>query len=454
MNGDFSSVGLSLPEILIPNPAVDLYKWAVVACDQYTSQPEYWDEVDRLVGSAPSTYHLIYPEVFLGREDAGERIQRIHQKMRTYLEEQILVAPGRGFIYLERRRAGAAVGVPARKGLMVALDLECYDYRPGARTLTRATEGTVLERIPPRVKIREEAPLESPHIMVLIDDPSFRVIEPLGKAKAKYPKLYETQLMMEGGNVAGYLINQAEDLTQIQQGLSFLTDPLNFEAKYGVNHAATLLFAVGDGNHSLATAKAVWEKMKQQAGSNRDIMNHPARFALVELVNVHDPALQFEPIHRVVFQVQPDEILEAMRQYFGADHVRARQFPLTADILPLMNSISAQDENSHSIGYTCSTGNGILQIINPQYHLAVGSLQAFIDNYLSAHPQASVDYIHGETVIAELGRKPGNIGFYLPPMTKQALFETVIRDGVLPRKTFSMGEAAEKRFYLECRKIS
>lgn len=454
MNGDFSSFGIKVPEILLPNPTVDLHKWAVVACDQYTSQPEYWDEVARFVGSDPSTYHLIYPEVFLGRDDEAERIRRIHHKMRSYLEEQILVSPGSGFIYLERQTAGPI----ARKGLMVTLDLECYDYKPGSQTFVRATEGTVLDRIPPRVRIREGAPLESPHIMVLIDDPDFQVIEPLEKAKAQYPKLYETPLMMKGGKVAGYFINRPADMAQIYQGLSFLAEQAHFEAKYGVTNTAVLLFAVGDGNHSLATAKAVWEKMKEKAGRNRAVLSHPARYALVELVNIHDRALQFEPIHRVMFHVELEELTVAMGQYFGNDHFRLTRFSNGEDLFERMRSIQERNaptrEESHVIGYCSGSENGILQIGHPRFNLEVGSLQAFIDQYVKTHPHTSVDYIHGEQVVAELGGKPGNIGFYLPVMSKQALFQTVIVDGVLPRKTFSLGEAEEKRFYLECRKIS
>lgn len=447
INEHFSKLGIKIPQVLLPQKGVDLFKWAVVACDQYTSEPDYWEQVSRIAGDDPSTLNLVFPEVYLGKGAEGERIAQIHREMDGYLEQKIVNSPGDGFVYLERRTSQ----VQCRKGLIMALDLECYDYNPGSKTLIRATEGTVLERIPPRVKIREGAPLELPHIMVLIDDPDCRVIEPLALEKEKFEPLYDTELMMNGGHVQGYLVRDEQVLKGIYQGLANLAEPARFNQKYQTAVEPVLLFAVGDGNHSLATAKAVWEKMKQQP--EVDLDNHPARYALVEVVNVHDPGLQFEPIHRVLFNVTVEEMFEAMGVYFGEG-----QFKLERSVDP--QAMEAQlvkgpdrTENRHKIGFVTEEDYGVVTVINPKSDLEAGTLQSFLDEWLVQHPQGEIDYIHGAEVVRKLGSQQGNIGFFLPVLEKNVLFKTIIHDGVLPRKSFSMGEAEEKRFYLECRKI-
>lgn len=447
MNKRFLKLGIQVPEVWLPHKGVDLFKWAVVACDQYTSEPDYWEQVSQLVGNDPSTLNLVFPEVYLGKGAEGERIARIHREMDGYLEKNLINSPGDGFVYLERRTSQ----VQCRKGLIMALDLERYDYNSGSKTLIRATEGTVLERIPPRVKIREDAPLELPHIMVLIDDPDCRVIEPLALEKEKFELLYDTELMMDGGHVQGYLVREESALEGIYQGLANLTEPTGFNQKYQTTVEPALLFAVGDGNHSLATAKAVWEKMKQQPEIDRD--NHPARYALVEVVNIHDPGLQFEPIHRVLFNITVEEMLIAMGVYFGEE-----QFSLERSVDPQemeAQLVKGRDrtENCHRIGFVTEAGYGVIRITNPKSDLEVGTLQSFLDEWLVQHPQGEVDYIHGAEVVRKLGSQQGNIGFFLPALEKNALFKTIIHDGVLPRKSFSMGEAEEKRFYLECRRI-
>jgi hypothetical protein len=446
-------LGISVPEILLPGPAVALDKWAVVACDQYTSQPDYWERVARFTGESPSTLQLILPEIYLGKDDEAARVRRIQHNMLEYLEKGILKALEPGFIYVEREtRTGL------RRGLMVALDLEYYDYMPGSSSYIRATEGTVLERIPPRVRIREGAALEVPHVMVLIDDPHHRVIEPLAGRTSKLTKVYQTGLMMDGGTVTGYLVNDHESLDNIINGLTVLADPGHFTAKYGAKGYPLLLFAVGDGNHSLATAKVVWEKVKAELKSDpatKDlggILDHPARYALVELVNVHDPALMFEPIHRVLFHIDRDKLWQGMQTYFSSRN-SAVSIEYFSGFQTMNDNLCRQHPDHHRIGFVTENQFGIMAVSQPRHNLAVGTLQAFLDDFLKDNPELKIDYIHGSSAVTELGSQPGNIGFYLPAMDKGELFKTVILDGVLPRKTFSMGEADDKRFYMECRRI-
>lgn len=447
LNECFSKVGVKIPEVLLPQKGIDLFKWAVVACDQYTSEPDYWEQVAGIVGDSPSTLNLVFPEVYLGKDAETELIAGIHSQMKRYLEQEVVCSRGDGFIYLERQTSHTS----CRRGLIMAIDLECYDYNYGSKTLIRATEGTVLERIPPRVKIREGAPLELPHIMLLIDDPECRVIEPLVHQTEKFELLYNTDLMMEGGHTKGYLVRDERVLEDICQSLANLADTNRFNAKYNVTNEPVLLFAVGDGNHSLATAKAVWEKTKQQ--SHVDLDNHPARYALVEMVNIHDPGLQFEPIHRVLFKVSAPDLFEAMQAYFGKTDFKLEKFAGREAMEAQLSKAQNRTENRHLIGFVNEEGYAMISITNPKSDLEVGSLQSFLDQWLKQHSDVEIDYIHGDDVVRKLGSKHGNIGFFLPVMAKSALFKTVIRDGVLPRKSFSMGEAEEKRFYLECRRI-
>lgn len=432
---DFSAFGIQIPEIYLPQTTVDLQKWAVVACDQYTSQLEYWEEVAKLVGDAPSTLQLIFPEVYLGTTNETERIALIKRQMQEYLESGVLVSQGLGFIYVERQTSHQKL----RKGLMVALDLECYNYQIGATSLIRATEGTVLERIPPRVKIRSGASLELPHIMVLFDDPQGLVLEPLAAKVGQLKKLYETELMMNGGKVTGYQVQEESLLAGIRDGLA--------ELMATINNEDPLLFAVGDGNHSLATAKAVWEETKLEL-TTEELATHPARYALVELVNLHDSGMVFEPIHRVVFNCQLADLQQAIARYNTETGARV-SLELTKQL-----EGSEQHEATHCVELIGSFGEGSLIFWESKFQLAVGAVQNFLDYLSSWYSELSIDYIHGADVVAELGVRPGNIGLYLPPMAKEDLFKTVIKEGVLPRKTFSMGEAEEKRFYLEARRIT
>lgn len=371
--------------------------------------------------------------------------------MREYLMDGALIPQGPGFMYVNRRTAH----FKSRKGLIVALDLECYDYTPGSHTLIRATEGTVLERIPPRVGIRSGALLELPHIMVLIDDPERKVIEPAAEAADRLAEAYSVDLMLGGGHVTGYKVTDEKLNERIHQGLESLADPDAFNAKYGVQNQPVLLFAVGDGNHSLATAKTIWEQIKRSGLDARSLSDHPARYALAELVNVHDEGLIFEPIHRALFHVSLEDLWAAMASFYqalGMD-VSLAMAAGFAEMRAEITSPRTQNDRVHRIGLITPGGTGIISIKNPRANLAVGTLQPFIDSYLKDHSEVEADYIHGDDVVDDLGSQPGNAGFYLPVMAKGDLFKTVILNGVLPRKTFSMGAAEDKRFYLECRKI-
>jgi len=430
---------MKLPTVLLPRPSVDLTKWAVIACDQYTSEPEYWRKVANIVGDAPSTYHLVLPEVYLGTPDDAPRAQNIQTHMRAYLDEGIL-EPFDGMIYVERTVSGKT-----RRGLMLCLDLECYDFNKGSQSLIRATEGTILDRLPPRMKIREGALLELPHILVLIDDPQRTVLEPLGQNKTRMQKAYDFGLMLGSGHLQGFKVEDETLIHGVISGLEGLADPMVFARKYGLdNNQPVLLFAMGDGNHSLATAKAIWEKIKPQVG-----LDHPARYALVEIENVHDEGLEFEPIHRVLFNVSQDLPASLHRFYPGQISIT----PLD-NLAEMVNRVDSQKGPTHLVGMVASTGSSLIEIASPPSNLPVGSLQLFLDVFLKQGGAEKIDYVHGEEVVARLCSNPGCVGFYLPAMDKSELFRTVILDGALPRKTFSMGAAHEKRFYLEARQIA
>ena len=414
-------------DILLPHDC-GLTKWAVVACDQYTSQPEYWERVDQYVGDAPSTLRLILPESKLESDHVDEEIQKINATMEQYLQEERLRPVEDAMIFVERKLANGKT----RLGLLGKLDLEEYSYEKGSGTPIRATEGTVLSRIPPRMKVRENAPIELPHIMVLIDDPDKKIIEPLTKDvnRKQMSKIYSATLMENGGRITGSLLSKYQ-AKKIQEALAELGDPQRFEEFYHAPGKPVLTYAMGDGNHSLATAKACWEKLKPTL-SPQEQETHPARYALVELVNLHDDSLEFEPIHRVVFGVEPKKLLEAFLAAYPGAHYG--------------------EGEGHQITYVLAGERGTVTVPNPTAQLAVGTLQNFLDQYLEANG-GKVDYIHGEDVVEQLASQPDSIGFLLPAMGKDQLFPTVIFDGALPRKTFSMGEAHDKRFYLEARKI-
>ena len=410
-------------DILIPKK-IDMNKWSVVACDQYTSEPNYWNEVNNIVGDNYSTLNLILPEIYLEDNNINDRIKNINNNMDKMYKEGIFEEYKDSMIYLERTQADGKI----REGLIGVVDLEEYNYEDGSTSLIRATEKTVIERIPPRMKIRENALLELPHIMVLIDDDKKEIIECLKNKVSNKDIVYDFDLMMNGGHVKGYKLNN-KTIKEVIEKIEKLSNKDYFENKYNVKDKGILLFAMGDGNHSLATAKACYEKLKSNM-SNEEYLNHPARYALVELVNLHSDALEFEAIHRVLFDVDVKDLINSLYDYYEIN----------------------ENGNGQKFELITSDINKVLYISNPKSNISVGSIQIFLDDYLKNN-KGKIDYIHGEDITKELGSKKNNVGFIFEPMSKNDLFKTVILDGSLPRKTFSMGHSNDKRFYLEARKI-
>lgn len=437
-----NDIGVIAPHILLPKEGTDYSKWAVVACDQYTSQPEYWEETERIVGDAPSTLRLMLPELYLDKPDEADRISKIRETMDKYLKDGTLRDMGEGVIVCRR-----TVNGHSRLGLVLALDLENYDYNKGAETLIRATEGTIVERIPPRLRIRRGAPIEMPHILILIDDPEKTVIEPVFKAQEGKAPVYDFDMMQNGGHITGYFINDENTMDSIVDNLEKL--------KKSVDGLAPLLFALGDGNHSFATAKANWEEIKKTL-SPEEAENHPARYALVELENLHDEGIEFEPIHRILFNVSPREIIMLLKSYLEK-HAEACElhFDFTKTAWERTKRTYRQYKNLHVIPFAAKGFYGTFEVLNPEAQLEVGTLQTAIDEIMRDFgiEKSHLDYVHGDDVVLEKSALDGNIGFFLPAMAKDKLFTTVMKEGALPRKTFSMGEAHEKRYYLECRNI-
>lgn len=410
-------------DILIPNESADMSKWAVIACDQYTSEPEYWNQTKENVGENPSALNLILPEIYLENDDVSARIDNIHETMDKYIADGIFSEYKNAMIYVERIQSNGIV----RKGLVGAIDLEEYDFNKGSTSQVRATESTVIERIPPRIKVRQGASLELPHIMILIDDPDNTVIESVDKSAMT--KIYDTELMQNGGSISGYLVPEQEQ-ERIDKALSALADPDTFNKKYNLTDSPVLLYAMGDGNHSLATAKEFYEQLKK-ANPDKDFSNHPARYALAEIVNLHSDALKFEAIYRLVYDVDCDKLISELSENLGLSGNTAEQW-----VEVYRNGSSRK-----------------LFIHNASSNLAVGSLQNFLDGYIKSNG-GKIDYIHGIENVKTLADRHSGIAFILPDMDKSQLFPTVIKDGALPRKTFSMGHADDKRFYIEARKIS
>ena len=417
-----NKIGCIAPEILLPADGTDLTKWAVIACDQYTSEPDFWTKADALAGDAPSTLRLILPEYYLPvetEEQKEARLKAIKKTAEDYLSQGVFKKLPKGYILTDRSTSLH----PSRKGIVLALDLEAYSFKPEDKALIRATEGTVLERIPPRVKIRSNSPVELPHVMLLIDDPEGNVIEKAwDKANAAaIAPVYDTDLMQDCGHIKGVFVEEESDIASgIRGGLEAILD----------RSGDGLLFLVGDGNHSLASAKAYWESVRETL-SEEEKLTHPARFALAEIVNIHDKGLDFEPIYRVVLGIKQDEFLDKLSGLLGG--LKEGAAGPSEQVLKIISSDPACDRE--------------IVISDPPHPLAVGTC----DILLGKMGLTNVDYIHGEDSLRELS--VNNTGIMLPPISKDTFFETVARDGVFPRKTFSMGEAFEKRFYLEARKI-
>ncbi|MDR3193618.1 MAG: DUF1015 domain-containing protein [Treponema sp.] len=443
------SLGLALPEILLPRRGIDLLKWAVVACDQFTQDRDYWEKAGKIVGDAPSTLNLIFPEFYLEADPLSreERIGNIHRSMDAYLDGGIFAPPRRGWVYLERSTPFHKI----RRGLVVAVDLERYQWAAGAKSLIRATEGTLRERLPSRMEIRRGAPLESPHILLLLDDREDILFPALAGTVGRGEPVYRSPLMLESGELSGWFLHGEAQWKAAGEKLGELRR--RAETRYGAGQdGEPFLYAVGDGNHSLAAAKGVWEEYKAAHAGEAGLAEHPARWALVELVNLYDPGLSFEPIHRVIFNADPGRLLALLSQLPGA-----ASYPVEG--LGKLRELVKGQGPGHRLGFVSGDRCLILETEAPG--LATLSLQPLLDGFIARGEGAggapSIDSIHGEEELFRLaaGRRDGRpvAGLFLPPIRKEGLFETVAQSGPLPRKSFSMGEACEKRFYLECRRL-
>ena len=408
----FEGLGISPANILLPN--CDLSKWSVIACDQYTAQEEYWRSVEETVGDACSSLRLILPEVYLNSNDVEDKIINIYHAMAKYIAQDLFTAYPNTMVYVEREVSGGKI----RKGLVCKIDLAAYDFHPGSHTMIRATEKTVLERIPPRVHIREHALLELPHVMILIDDSERSVIAPLQQKKDEMDKLYGFDLMKEGGHIDGWRVSD-EAMQEIAQNVRYLCAHTD------------MLYAVGDGNHSLAAAKTIYENDKKNTPENIWGLLH-SRWILAEIVSLNDPGLEFLPIHRIVFGVSPEKMLQAFCAYYP-DAVEG-------------------EGDGHVIRWCYGDRSGVIAVPHPNAELAVETLQNFIDQYV-AQNGGTIDYIHDISAVEELSCQADVIGFILPEFPREKLFPYVRKYGALPRKTFSIGHSRDKRYYLESRII-
>lgn len=407
MSLKFRNQPIVAPDFLLPRKGIDLSKWAVVACDQFTSSPEYWNELKSYIDDEPSAYNMILPEVYLD-STKDQTFNQIYNAMKEYLKDGTLQSIGSSFLLVERI---TNLNVK-RLGLMVAIDLETYNYEEGSKPLIRTTEKTIIERIPPRVKIREKAPLELSHIMLLINDRKLKIIEKLYEKRSSLKKRYDFVLNMMGGHIRGYQI--------------FDTDPI-VEQFYNLieDENDPILAVVGDGNHSLATAKAHWENIKKGL-TILEQKDHPARFAMVEIVNIYDPGLEFEGIHRVLFNVQDDFLIDLFH---------------------------AVDKDAETWVYTKDLGKEEFYIPKSTAE-AYEQIQTYIDRYMKHHPNVTIDYIHGEDELVRIcNNNPNAVGIKMPTLAKKDLFPFIQTGKVLPRKSFSMGSATAKRYYLESRRI-
>ena len=425
-NEKLAACGVAVPDILLPVKFDSLQKWAVVACDQFSSDKSYWEAEKQRVGDSESSLNLILPECYLDESD--KRVPRINAAMKEYLDNKILGPVGEGFVYLKRSTPYAG----CRKGLMVALDLEAYSYETGAECQIRPTEGTVLERLPVRAEIRKNAVLDLPHILVLIDDPEDRLFSFLENREESLKRVYDFDLSGDAGHLTGSLVSGEKDL----DSLAAILDELKSKSDF--------LFAVGDGNHSLGAAKQLWNKIKEETGD----MNHPARYALVELENIHDPGLHFHPIHRVLFGCDAGTFRKELLSFPGVTMEDAESADAMEERVKELSS-----DGVFALGMMLPGGFSVIILENEKAFLASEAFHAFLDPWMEKGEFSEIDYIHGDDVLRELSSKEGNIGFYLPPVNKSTFFSFISSRGPMPRKTFSIGEAIEKRFYLESRKL-
>ena len=443
----FEKYALQTPNILIPNEKVDLSLWSVVACDQYTQDKQYWDTVSSITNGQYSTRHIILPEIYLNHfseEQRKKEVIRIQDNMKHYLDAGIFSSPISSMMYIERKTSYGRM----RKGIVTSIDLEKYDWQPSSKAEIRATEATIVDRLPPRMEIRQGAALELPHIMLLINDADNVLIEEIGRCihKTGESPLYNFTLMMDSGSIAGWPI--PEDLS-----INIMKDALEILYKKNTGEdGSTFMFAVGDGNHSLAAAKSVWERYKQKSGGMllengffsipKSIENHPLRYALVEIVNLYDSGLTFEPIHRVLFNTDTKKLIHFVQEKLGGSTFKCK------DKEELIQKVEA---STSSFGFVSRT-EGLICVETKLACLAVSALQPVLDEFIDSEKQ--IDYVHGAADAINLAERDGVVSVILPPISKISFFSTIAEYGSLPRKSFSMGEASEKRFYLECRKLT
>lgn len=422
----FEKMGILIPEILLPENT-DMEKWAVIACDQYSSEKDYWNNTEKIVGNSPSTLNLILPECFLEEGDKAQRVQKINSTMNAYIENSVFRKLNPGFIIVDR----STPHVASRKGMVIAVDLDHYSFAVNAKSLIRPTEGTVMDRLPPRIEIRKNAILDLPHILLLINDKDNSIIEEAFNHIEEFETVYDFELMQKGGKVKGELISDEFYLEKICT---------SFEKIAAKND---MLFAVGDGNHSLATAKEIWEQLKKDGAPS----DHPARYALVEVENIFNEGIIFEPIHRVLFNVDSESFFTTLKEKVNADFI-----PLESE--KKMKEHIQSESAEHRIGYIYNGQWGYISISDSKTKLTSEVLQRFLDEYLKEHNLVTIDYIHGDKPVFDLGGKRGNLGLYLTAIKKSEFFDMIVNGGALPRKTFSIGEAEEKRYYIESRKIT
>lgn len=443
---NFSEMGVRIPEILLPEN-LDVESWSVVACDQYTQDREYWKNVEKAAADKPSTLNIILPEVYLNDQDKPERIEKIRRTMKEYLDGGVFGAAEKEFVYVERKTAYGRV----RHGLVCAIDLETYEWKPFSKALIRATEATIVERIPPRMEIRRGAPLELPHIMLLVNDPEHSLVEGTGERVKSGKPLYSGNMMQNSGSISGWAVKAESDVEYVRGALEKLA------AANTAEDGSVFLFAVGDGNHSLATAKAVWDEYKKEHPEAGDDCDCSVRYALVEIVNIYDSGLTFEPIHRVLFNVDSEVLIAALAEKLGGT---------TKDLDSADELEKAVKDSCADFGFAyLKGGKQVYTLLSTKItDLAVSQLQPALDEFLKnvsdnvcdennkiAKPE--IDYIHGAAEIFRLGAMENATGVLLPPVAKDSFFATINGRGPLPRKSFSMGEADEKRFYLECRRL-
>ncbi len=422
------NVGIIFPEILIPEAKINLKKWSVIACDQFTSNEDYWARTARAVGGAPSTLHIIMPEAFLRNGEIDDRIAHAKSTMSNYIEDGVLVRLPKGVVLVERQTEFGT-----RVGLMIAVDLEKYDVDPSKKTLIRATEQTVADRVPPRVQLRDGAILECPHVMLLIDDLKNTVIGPLYEARSEAVQVYNTPLLMDGGSVKGWFFEDEQMLDGIVKAL----EKLKAKSKDG------MLFAVGDGNHSLVSAKAVWEKHKARLSEEEREVS-PLRYTLVEVVNLYDNGLSMLPIHRMLFNVEPSTALRMLVSILNGMGCEARMMYTRGTKTPVKPGVQV-------VYFESKMSKGRIEISKPQHELVSVTMTLALDRLLQEMPKGEIDYIHGDDEFHDLAKEHACLGFLMEPMVKEELFQSVIEYGVLPRKAFSLGRPEEKRYYFECR---